>query len=60
MTYRWHNATVLSRQMNCIVTHKFGEENQVADALANHGLTLQSITYRMKDRSPMFVLEIAI
>jgi len=31
--------------LNCIVTHIYREGNQVADLLANHGLTLTSIFY---------------
>jgi hypothetical protein len=36
---------VLLKQMNYIVTHIFREENQVADSLANFGVTLTSIAY---------------
>jgi ribonuclease HI len=42
---RWHNAHVLLRQMNFIVSHIFREGNQVADCLANYGLSLSSIMF---------------
>lgn len=38
---RWHK--VMLRDMHCIVTHIYREGNQVADCLANHGLTLQAL-----------------
>jgi isoprenylcysteine carboxyl methyltransferase (ICMT) family protein YpbQ len=41
----WHNAIVLLRQMNFIVSHIFREENQVADCSANYGLSLSSIMF---------------
>jgi ribonuclease HI len=37
---RWNNTQFLLRQMNCIVTHTYREGNQVADILANQGLSL--------------------
>jgi ribonuclease HI len=42
---RWHNALFMARHMHVIVTHIYREGNQVADLLANHGLTLPSIVY---------------
>jgi ribonuclease HI len=42
---RWNNALVLLRQMNLIVSHIFREGNQVADCLANYGLSLSSIKF---------------
>ena len=41
---RWKNMKVKLRQMSCVVTHVYREGNEVADALANHGLSLQSLT----------------
>ena len=40
---QWSNAIFRLCNMNCIVTHIFRERNQVADSLANHGLTLDSL-----------------
>ncbi|KAK2430924.1 hypothetical protein QL285_029213 [Trifolium repens] len=42
---RWHNALFMARHMHVIVTHIYREGNQVADLLANHGLTFPSIVY---------------
>jgi ribonuclease HI len=42
---RWKNVLHMVSSMNCIVTHIFREGNQVADLMANHGLTLASIVY---------------
>lgn len=39
---RWNNILVIIRSMNCIVTHIYREGNQVADSLANYGLTSNS------------------
>jgi len=41
--------------MNCIVTHIFREENQVANSLANHGLTLD--TFVFWSSIPLFAME---
>jgi ribonuclease HI len=40
---RWNNMQVMLRDMCCIMTHIYREGNQVADCLANHGLTLQHL-----------------
>ncbi|PNY01473.1 ribonuclease H [Trifolium pratense] len=37
---RWNNVLFMITQMNCIVTHIYREGNQVADLIANHGLSL--------------------
>jgi ribonuclease HI len=37
---RWKNMKTMLRKVTCIVTHICREGNQVADALANHGLSL--------------------
>ncbi|KAK2361883.1 hypothetical protein QL285_086990 [Trifolium repens] len=42
---RWKNVMFMVRQMNCIVTHIYRESNQVADSLANHGLTSSSLVF---------------
>jgi ribonuclease HI len=42
---RWRNILSMIKQMNFMVTHIYREGNQVADLLANHGLSLTSITY---------------
>jgi ribonuclease HI len=42
---RWRNVVRMARSMNCLVSHIFREGNQVADLMANHGLTLASIVY---------------
>jgi hypothetical protein len=42
---RWHNALIILRKMNFIVSHIFRESNQVADNVANHGLALNSIMF---------------
>jgi ribonuclease HI len=42
---RWHNALVLLRQMNFVVSHIFREGNVVADCLANYGLSLNSVLF---------------
>jgi hypothetical protein len=41
---RWHNAMLLYRQMNCIVSHIYREGNQVVDSLANYGCLISSFT----------------
>ncbi|CAJ2632471.1 unnamed protein product [Trifolium pratense] len=50
---RWKNVLHLAKSMNFIVTHIFREGNQVADLLANHGLTLISIAYWQE--APLFI-----
>ncbi|GAU35138.1 hypothetical protein TSUD_394640 [Trifolium subterraneum] len=50
---RWNNALFMVSQMNCIVTHIYREGNQVADLIANHGLTLPSIIFW--NTAPMFI-----
>lgn len=42
---RWDNMKLILRQMNCIVTHIYREGNEVADTLANYGISLQCITF---------------
>jgi ribonuclease HI len=42
---RWQNALFMTSQMNFMVTHIYREGNQVADSLANHGLSLSSIVF---------------
>jgi hypothetical protein len=42
---RWNNVILKARQMNVIITHIYREGNQVADSLANHGLSLTSIVF---------------
>lgn len=41
---RWNNMKIKFKQMNCFVTHIYREGNEVADCLANHGLSLYSFT----------------
>jgi ribonuclease HI len=53
LSNRWKNAVFMSSQMNIIVTHIYREDNQVADLLANHGLSIPSIVFW--DATPMFV-----
>jgi hypothetical protein len=43
----------MAKQMNVIVTHIFREGNQVADLLANHGLSIPSIVFWSE--MPLFV-----
>jgi ribonuclease HI len=42
---RWKNALFMTSQMNFMVSHIYREGNQVADLLANHGLSLSSIAF---------------
>ncbi|MCI21977.1 ribonuclease H protein, partial [Trifolium medium] len=42
---RWVNIRILLNEMNCIVTHIHRECNKVADLLACHGLSLNSISH---------------
>lgn len=42
---RWSNALVIIRSMNFVVTHIFREGNQVADSLANYGLSSTSFEF---------------
>jgi ribonuclease HI len=42
---RWHNALIILRQMNFVVSHICREGNQVADSLANYGSTLNSVLF---------------
>jgi ribonuclease HI len=42
---RWKNVVFMANQMNFMVTHIYWEENQVADLMANHGLSLSSIVF---------------
>lgn len=44
---RWSNVFITLRNMNCIVTHIYKEGNQVADSLANFGLTLNSYVFKV-------------
>ncbi|WJX14219.1 hypothetical protein P8452_04514 [Trifolium repens] len=41
---RWKNTLLMVRQMNFMVTHIYQEGNQVADLLANYGLTSTVLT----------------
>jgi len=41
---RWGNSMILFRQLNCMVSHVLREGNQAADALANHVVSLPSIS----------------
>jgi ribonuclease HI len=50
---RWNNVILKARQMNVIITHIYREGNQVADSLANYGLSLTSIVFW--DDVPLFV-----
>jgi ribonuclease HI len=50
---RWRNTIFMAKQMNVIVTHIFREGNQVADLLANHGLSIPSIVFWSE--MPLFV-----
>jgi hypothetical protein len=43
----------MASQMNFMVTHIYWEENQVADLMANHGLSLSSIVFLFD--LPLFV-----
>jgi hypothetical protein len=45
----------MAKYMNCIVTHIFREENQVADLLANHGLSIVSLASWFVD--PLFIMD---
>ncbi|GAU13067.1 hypothetical protein TSUD_173670 [Trifolium subterraneum] len=50
---KWQNVLLMLNQMNCIVTHIYREGYQVADLIANHGLSLPSIVFW--DVAPMFI-----
>jgi ribonuclease HI len=50
---RWKNALYMTTQMNFMVSHIYREGNQVADLLANHGLSILSIVYW--NNLPLFV-----
>jgi hypothetical protein len=50
---RWNNVILKARQMNVIITHIYREGNQVADSLANYGLSLTSIVFW--EDVPLFV-----
>jgi len=52
---RWNNAMAMIRSMNCIDTHIYREGNQVADALANQALSLNS--YTVWHDAPLFIGE---
>jgi ribonuclease HI len=52
---RWKNAMVLFRQMNCVITHIYKEGNQVADSLANQGLSIASIAFW--NETPLFITD---
>jgi hypothetical protein len=41
------------RQLNCVVSHIYREANQVADLLANHGLSLN--TFAFWEDTPLFI-----
>lgn len=50
---RWNNVKTLIQRFNCIVSHVFREGNQVADSLANHGLSLNGIS--VWNEAPFFI-----
>jgi ribonuclease HI len=50
---RWKNAIFMASHMHIIVTHIYREGNQVADLLANYGLTIPSII--LWDFAPLFI-----
>jgi ribonuclease HI len=50
---RWKNALFMTSQMNFMMSHIYREGNQVADLLANHGLSLSSIVFW--NNLPLFV-----
>jgi ribonuclease HI len=50
---RWQNALYMTTQMNFMVSHIYREGNQVADLMANHGLSILSIVYW--NNLPLFV-----
>jgi ribonuclease HI len=50
---RWRNVVHMVKGMNCLVTHIYREGNQVADLMANHGLSLVSIVYWQV--APLFI-----
>ncbi|GAU20130.1 hypothetical protein TSUD_351920 [Trifolium subterraneum] len=52
---RWENVLVMARSLNFIVSHICREGNEVADLLANHGLSLGSLT--CWSDSPLFISE---
>ncbi|GAU28119.1 hypothetical protein TSUD_295560 [Trifolium subterraneum] len=52
---RWKNVLVMARSLNFIVSHICREGNEVAGLLANHGLSLGSLTYWSD--SPLFISE---
>jgi ribonuclease HI len=53
LSNRWKNALYMTTQMNFMVSHIYREGNQVADLLANHGLSILSIVYW--NNLPLFV-----
>jgi ribonuclease HI len=53
LSNRWKNTLHMTKQMNFMVSHIYREGNQVADLLANHGLSLLSIVYW--NTLPLFV-----
>jgi ribonuclease HI len=52
---RWKNALVMLSQMNCVITHIYREGNQVADLLANFGLSIPSFAFWTE--TPLFIRE---
>jgi ribonuclease HI len=42
---KWYNALTILRQMNFVVFHICREDNQVANSLANYGLTLNFVLF---------------
>jgi ribonuclease HI len=50
---RWKNALIMVSQMNFMVTHIYREGNQVADLLANYGLTSTALT--TWDEAPLLI-----
>jgi ribonuclease HI len=42
---RWKNVLFMVSEMNCVITHIYREGNQVADLLANFGLSVPSLAF---------------
>jgi len=49
----WNNVKTIIQSFNCIVSHVFREGNQVADSLANHGLSLND--FSVWNEAPLFI-----
>jgi hypothetical protein len=46
------------KQLNCVVSHIYREGNQVADSLANHGLSIN--TFVFWEDIPLFISDYVI